>query len=87
MCTAACLICTVHQRCSGKALAALGMPTWHEPPPASPPAQHFLAHEDAFPLGLARNNGFQRRATLLLYLNTVAQVCAAAVRAWQRKGS
>ncbi|KAL6765838.1 hypothetical protein V8C86DRAFT_2450273 [Haematococcus lacustris] len=36
-------------------------------------AQHFLSHEDAFPLRLARANGFQRRATLLLYLNDVPE--------------
>eukprot|EP00798_Chlamydomonas_sp_ICE-L_P026599 gene26599-18381_t len=35
--------------------------------------QHFLAHEDAFPRALAQSNGFQRSATLLLYLNTVPQ--------------
>ncbi|KAL4440643.1 hypothetical protein ABPG77_000352 [Micractinium sp. CCAP 211/92] len=35
--------------------------------------QHFLAHEDGFPASLARQNGFQRHATLLVYLNTVAQ--------------
>jgi hypothetical protein len=38
------------------------------------PGQHFLAHEDAFPALLATANGFQRHATLLLYLNDVAQV-------------
>ena len=32
--------------------------------------QHFLAHEDAFPLHAARAQRFQRRATLLVYLNT-----------------
>jgi hypothetical protein len=36
--------------------------------------QHFLAHEDAFPTLLAAANGFQRHATLLVYLNDVAQV-------------
>jgi hypothetical protein len=36
--------------------------------------QHFLAHEDAFPPELAAGNGFQRHATLLLYLNDVQQV-------------
>ncbi|KAI8465382.1 MAG: hypothetical protein J3K34DRAFT_396170 [Monoraphidium minutum] len=35
--------------------------------------QHFLSHEDAFPLPLARSNGFNRHATLLMYLNDVAQ--------------
>jgi hypothetical protein len=35
--------------------------------------QHFLAHEDAFPPLLAASNGFQRHATLLLYLNDVPQ--------------
>lgn len=38
--------------------------------------QHFLAHEDGFPTGLARQNGFQRHATLLVYLNTTAEVGA-----------
>eukprot|EP00877_Chromochloris_zofingiensis_P009202 jgi/Chrzof1/4535/Cz14g17110.t1 len=33
--------------------------------------QHFLSHQDAFPLPLARSNGFQRHATLLVYLNDV----------------
>jgi len=36
--------------------------------------QHFLAHEDGFPPLLATANGFQRHATLLLYLNDVQQV-------------
>merc|ERR1719161_3445805 len=35
--------------------------------------QHFLAHEDAFDRSLAASNGFQRRATLLLYLNDVPE--------------
>jgi hypothetical protein len=43
------------------------------------PGQHFLAHEDAFPALLATANGFQRHATLLLYLNDVQQVRQAAV--------
>lgn len=30
--------------------------------------------QDAFPLPLARSNGFNRHATLLLYLNDVAEV-------------
>eukprot|EP00793_Prasinoderma_coloniale_P005413 PRCOL_00004821-RA len=34
------------------------------------PGQHFLEHEDAFPVHDARAQGFQRRATLLVYLNT-----------------
>ncbi|KAG1661147.1 hypothetical protein FOA52_002522 [Chlamydomonas sp. UWO 241] len=33
--------------------------------------QHFLSHEDGFHRALAEANGFQRSATLLLYLNTV----------------
>ncbi|GLI68286.1 hypothetical protein VaNZ11_012646 [Volvox africanus] len=33
--------------------------------------QHFLAHEDGFPAHLAASNGFQRHATLLVYLNDV----------------
>eukprot|EP00884_Botryococcus_braunii_P023083 jgi/Botrbrau1/9459/Bobra.0252s0080.1 len=33
------------------------------------PGQHFLSHEDAFPEMVAEQNGFQRRATLLVYLN------------------
>lgn len=36
--------------------------------------QHFLSHEDGFPALLATANGFQRHATLLLYLNDVQQV-------------
>eukprot|EP00879_Flechtneria_rotunda_P017190 GHRR01018004.1.p1 GENE.GHRR01018004.1~~GHRR01018004.1.p1 ORF type:complete len:472 (+),score=146.34 GHRR01018004.1:264-1679(+) len=35
--------------------------------------QHFLSHEDGFPALLATANGFQRHATLLLYLNDVQQ--------------
>ncbi|PRW56261.1 Oxoglutarate iron-dependent dioxygenase [Chlorella sorokiniana] len=35
--------------------------------------QHFLAHEDGFPAGLARSNGFQRHATLLVYLNSTQE--------------
>jgi hypothetical protein len=34
--------------------------------------QYFLAHEDAFPVRQAATNGFQRHATLLVYLNAVA---------------
>jgi hypothetical protein len=37
-------------------------------------SQHFLSHEDAFPTPLARSNQFQRHATVLIYLNSVAQV-------------
>lgn len=36
-------------------------------------AQHFLSHEDAFPSDLAATNGFQRQATVLVYLNDVQQ--------------
>lgn len=35
--------------------------------------QHFLAHEDGFPASLARSNGFQRHATLLVYLNSTQE--------------
>lgn len=35
--------------------------------------QHFLSHEDAFPGPLAQQNGFQRMATLLVYLNNVTE--------------
>lgn len=35
--------------------------------------QHFLEHEDAFPASIADDNKFQRHATVLLYLNDVAQ--------------
>lgn len=31
--------------------------------------EHFLAHEDAFPPPIARGKGYQRHATLLMYLN------------------
>ena len=34
--------------------------------------QYFMEHEDGFPLPLARQNGFNRHATLLVYLNEVA---------------
>jgi collagen type III alpha len=37
------------------------------------PGQHFLAHEDAFPPQAALQRGFQRRATLLVYLNDVSE--------------
>lgn len=33
--------------------------------------QYFMEHEDAFPVELARENGFNRHATLLVYLNNV----------------
>lgn len=36
--------------------------------------QHFLSHEDAFHVRLARANSFNRHATLLMYLNDVPQV-------------
>jgi len=35
------------------------------------PTQHFLSHEDAFPMPLARSNQFNRHATVLIYLNSV----------------
>ncbi|KAF5833162.1 hypothetical protein DUNSADRAFT_10612 [Dunaliella salina] len=35
--------------------------------------QHFLSHEDAFPMPLARANQFNRHATVLIYLNSVDQ--------------
>jgi Rps23 Pro-64 3,4-dihydroxylase Tpa1-like proline 4-hydroxylase len=35
--------------------------------------QHFLQHEDAFPVEVARKKTYQRRATLLIYLNDVDQ--------------
>jgi hypothetical protein len=35
--------------------------------------EHFLSHEDAFPRDTAQTNGFQRRATVLMYLNDVAE--------------
>ena len=34
--------------------------------------QQFMAHEDAFPTPTMLQNSFQRRATLLVYLNDVA---------------
>lgn len=37
--------------------------------------QHFLSHEDGFPASAALEKGYNRRATLLLYLNDVPQVC------------
>ncbi len=36
---------------------------------ASCAGQHFLTHEDAFPFEVATAKGYQRRATLLVYLN------------------
>jgi hypothetical protein len=36
--------------------------------------QHFLAHEDGFPGAAALEKGYNRRATLLVYLNDVPQV-------------
>eukprot|EP00879_Flechtneria_rotunda_P022671 GHRR01023943.1.p3 GENE.GHRR01023943.1~~GHRR01023943.1.p3 ORF type:complete len:141 (+),score=55.45 GHRR01023943.1:1041-1463(+) len=35
--------------------------------------QHFLSHEDGFPASIALEKGYQRRATLLVYLNDVQQ--------------
>jgi len=37
------------------------------------PKEHFLAHEDAFPIEHARDKGYQRRATVLVYLNDVPE--------------
>ncbi|WIA11416.1 hypothetical protein OEZ85_011533 [Tetradesmus obliquus] len=37
------------------------------------PGQHFLSHEDGFPSAIALDKGYQRRATLLIYLNDVLQ--------------
>mmetsp|Transcript_5053 Transcript_5053/g.10970 ORF Transcript_5053/g.10970 Transcript_5053/m.10970 type:complete len:348 (-) Transcript_5053:1543-2586(-) len=37
------------------------------------PGQHFLTHEDAFPVDISKQKGYQRRATLLVYLNDVAE--------------
>jgi hypothetical protein len=36
--------------------------------------QHFLSHEDGFPASAALEKGYNRRATLLVYLNDVPQV-------------
>jgi hypothetical protein len=49
--------------------------------------QHFLAHEDGFPPLLANSNGFQRHATLLLYLNDVQQVTHSDSCWWWQGGS
>jgi hypothetical protein len=35
--------------------------------------EYFKAHQDAFPLAVAAEKGYQRRATILVYLNDVAQ--------------
>lgn len=35
--------------------------------------QHFLMHEDAFPYQVALRKGYQRRATVLVYLNDVKE--------------
>lgn len=35
--------------------------------------QHFLAHEDAFPWTAAQAKGYQRQATVLMYLNDVPE--------------
>jgi 2OG-Fe(II) oxygenase superfamily len=35
--------------------------------------QHFKPHEDGFPVAALRRNQFQRRATVLVYLNDVAE--------------
>eukprot|EP00747_Dinoflagellata_sp_TGD_P170560 gnl/TRDRNA2_/TRDRNA2_202434_c0_seq1.p1 gnl/TRDRNA2_/TRDRNA2_202434_c0~~gnl/TRDRNA2_/TRDRNA2_202434_c0_seq1.p1 ORF type:complete len:373 (-),score=80.09 gnl/TRDRNA2_/TRDRNA2_202434_c0_seq1:118-1236(-) len=37
------------------------------------PGEHFKKHEDAFPIEIAQNKHYQRRATLLVYLNDVQQ--------------
>ncbi|KAG2489961.1 hypothetical protein HYH03_011591 [Edaphochlamys debaryana] len=37
------------------------------------PGQHFLTHEDAFPPPVVAQKGYQRRATLLCYLNECAE--------------
>ncbi|EFJ42400.1 hypothetical protein VOLCADRAFT_107241 [Volvox carteri f. nagariensis] len=37
------------------------------------PGQHFLTHEDAFPAAVVGSKGYQRRATLLVYLNDCEQ--------------
>lgn len=56
------------------------------------PGQHFGSHEDAFPTPTARSNGFQRRATVLLYLNDCpeggrTQFDLLGVRSGPRRGS
>lgn len=56
----------------------------------APAGQHFLAHEDGFPASAALEKGYNRRATLLVYLNDVPQVSgstcmAAAPAAWTRQ--
>jgi hypothetical protein len=40
----------------------------------APAGQHFLSHEDGFPSDVALSKGYQRRATLLVYLNDVLEV-------------
>lgn len=44
--------------------------------------QHFLAHEDGFPASAALEKGYNRRHTLLVYLNDVPEVRCEA-RGWQ----
>lgn len=36
--------------------------------------EYFKTHEDAFPNSVAEKKGYQRRATVLVYLNDVAEV-------------
>ena len=51
----------------------MGLPRWLTLDPRTIAGQHFLSHEDAFPADIAKQKGYQRRATLLVYLNDVQQ--------------
>eukprot|EP00983_Pelagomonas_calceolata_P055714 1144265-Pelagomonas_calceolata.AAC.1 len=50
------------------------------------PTQHFLSHEDAFPMPLARSNQFNRHATVLIYLNSVEKVIVYTMCVLRRSG-
>lgn len=66
-CLTACAAC-VFRECLAQFVVVLAA---YLCPPAG---QHFLAHEDGFPAAAALEKGYNRRATLLVYLNNVPEV-------------
>jgi len=75
-----CLKLTCHQQDNSELrVASLALPCVLGRP--APAGQHFLAHEDGFPASATLEKGYNRRATLLVYLNDVPQV------SWSMHGS
>lgn len=68
--------CYLHGLCSGGVCTVAAVPSRLVPIPPAVPLFLWPCLQDGFPAGLARSNGFQRHATLLLYLNSTQEVRA-----------